>query len=398
MVDNILDHDVIIVGGGPGGATAGYLLKKMGFDVIIIEKEIFPRQKLCGGLVSLKTVDLLYQIYGETIPSLRRQGIFNYLCDHHEIYYKFERYITQNLSPIPFFFVERKVYDNFLLNHAKQAGVKVLEGEKISSVDISNCEVVLPNGKTLKSNFIIAADGANSVVRQEFFKKGLLSEKEWKFNMGTGVEAHVDRKLLKKDMFDHPILVLGNVKWGYGWIFPNKDKLVVGLGALNRKNKGKFISVLKDMLKAIKVDPNAIKISGHPVPYGNFVDNPVYDNKVILIGDAGGFVDPMYGEGIYFTQRTGQFAALAIQKYHNKKHMIKPYYMHRLHQEIYPHLKNFMRLRWLCFNFVNVGLKYLPIQFLIRLIEKKFMEIINGVRPFRLWKKELEINEVLLRK
>ncbi|MHA1292513.1 MAG: geranylgeranyl reductase family protein [Promethearchaeota archaeon] len=398
MDSDILNYDVIIIGGGPAGSTAGFLLSKLGFKVIIIDKERFPRPKLCGGLLSLKTLDLNYKLFNESISSLYRKEIINYLSDHHEIYYKFERYITRNKSPFPFFFVDRLVYDNFLLQKAKDAGATVLEGTIIKKVDIDSCKVILKDDKILRSKFLIGADGANSIVRQEYLKKGLIKEEYLRRYMATGIEAHISRSDLKRDIFDHPILILGIINWGYAWIFPNKDRLVVGLGALNQKNKGNFIKVLKDILSTIKINPNAkIKIKGHPVPYGNFIYNPVY-NKVILIGDAGCYVDPMYGEGLYFAQKTAECASLTIQKCFNRSEMIKPYYIQQLNKYIFPLLKNFIRLRWLCYNSLNVGLKFYPIQLLIRLFEKKFLEIINGVRPFRLWKKELNTRDVLLRK
>ncbi len=392
-------YDVIIVGGGPGGSTAGYILSKQGLKVVIIDKEKFPRPKLCGGLASLKTLDLLYKIFNESVSSLYKKGLINYLSDHHEIYYKFERYITRNPSPLPFFFVDRLIYDNFLLQKAKDAGAKVLEGEIIKLVDIDSCEVVLSNGEKFKSKFLIGADGANSIVRQEFIEKGLIDEEHVRHKMATGIEVYINRKELKKDIFDHPILIFGVVKWGYAWIFPNKDRIVVGLGALNRKNKGGFTKAIKGILSAIKLNPQYVpKIQGHPVPYGNFIYNPVYDNKVILIGDAGCYVDPMYGEGLYFSSKTGEFASLAILKYFNKSKLIEAYYMQQMRQYILPTLKNLTRLRWLCYVSVDVALKYYPIQFLIRRFEKTFLEIINGIRPFRLWKKLLNVKEVLLRK
>ena len=62
-----LDHDVIVVGAGPAGSTAGYILSNLGLKVLIIDKESFPRNKLCGGGVTLKTLQLLVKIFGEDL-------------------------------------------------------------------------------------------------------------------------------------------------------------------------------------------------------------------------------------------------------------------------------------------------------------------------------------------
>ena len=80
-ISQSVDYDVIIVGGGPGGSTAGYLLKRLGLNVQIIDTDIFPRQKLCGRILTFKTFKLLKRVFGETVESLLEKHNINYFTN-----------------------------------------------------------------------------------------------------------------------------------------------------------------------------------------------------------------------------------------------------------------------------------------------------------------------------
>ena len=84
MSQQSVDYDVTIVGGGPGGSTAGYLLNRLGLNVQIIDKDVFPRQKLCGGILTLKTFKLLKRVFGETVESLLDKHIINFSTNFKE--------------------------------------------------------------------------------------------------------------------------------------------------------------------------------------------------------------------------------------------------------------------------------------------------------------------------
>ena len=65
------NYDIIIIGGGPAGSTAAYLLSNFGYKALIIDKSRFPRKKLCGGLITRKTLKLNERIFKETESDLR---------------------------------------------------------------------------------------------------------------------------------------------------------------------------------------------------------------------------------------------------------------------------------------------------------------------------------------
>ena len=357
MSSHSQNYDVIIIGAGPGGSTAAYLLAINNLKVLLVDKEVFPRYKLCGGLLSFKTIELIKKIYRESPEDLIKNKIIDYYTPFYEITYKNKRIISRNKGTFNLYLVDRTIYDNYLLNKAKNLGVKVMEGIKINNIDIDNCTIELQNGELIKSKLLIGADGANSIVRREFIRKNIIRNKDWQFNLGTGLECFVNRQDLENDQFKTLILTFGFVNYGYSWLFPNKERIVLGVGALNRKNKGNFLRALKNFISSLNISIEKVSpVIGHPVPYGNFSIKPVYENKVVLIGDAAGIADPLWGEGIYYTQKTAEFAALTIIRHFKDNSFNLTHYENLLRKHIYPKFKYTLKLRWLLYNKLNFHL------------------------------------------
>ncbi len=376
------DFDVIIVGAGPSGSTSGYVLSDNGLRVLIIDKEVFPRQKLCGGLLTLKTLRLLQSIFNETENSLKEKHILNYDSDCYEVFFR-NRRLAKNSVNIPFYFVNREVYDHFLLSKAKNAGADILEGERVTSINQLTNEVKTSTGKTFKAKYIIGADGVNSKVRQEVFTKNSNS-KMWQKNLAMGLEIVIDRKKLERQI-DHPIIYFGYVNCGYSWIFPNKERIIVGMGGLNRKNKKgvakSFYSFLSSL--GLPVQQNS-RAKGHLVPYGNFLMEPI-QGRILLVGDAGGFVDPIFGEGIFYAQETAFLASIAILQNEFGKKELQRSYLDMLQRYVYPELIYAKKLRPIIFNAFDMYSQGRAMQLLLNMFGKQLIEIIHGERSYRLF-------------
>ncbi|UCH97767.1 MAG: geranylgeranyl reductase family protein [Candidatus Aminicenantes bacterium] len=383
-------YDIAIVGAGPAGSTAAYILGKQGYHVLLLDKERFPRKKLCGGCLTAKTIRLLNRVFNEPADALIRENIINFTSHRFEIRYK-TKTLVNSLSPFPFHFVDRQVYDAFLLRKAKDAGVDVIQGEKVTDIQAKahGRELTLTTSKDrfIQAKFIIGADGVNSTLRTKLFQQKKIKSSQWQHNLAYGLEIFLPKKEAIEPI-DVPILSFGYLRWGYAWIFPNKDRLVVGIGGLNRKNKN-----LTDQFKRFLSDYNfgsidSLKIQGHPLPFGNFFLTSVYKN-VLLAGDAAGLVDPMLGEGIYQAHKSGELAAKAIGNTLENHTNQDPgtNYLHLLQKHLMTEFIYARRFRWFVYNSLSHILKYRHIKLMGRYFDK-LAEVVHGARTYKWFKKK----------
>ncbi len=387
----ISQYDVIIAGGGPAGSTAGYILSKSGFRVLLIDKSKFPRHKLCGGCITHKTIKLLERVFGETAEDLKKREVLNFESNHYEIFCK-NKLISKTDTQLYFYFIDRYIYDNFLLDKAKQAGVEVIEGERVISFNISDNEVHTESGQVLTTRLLIGADGINSVIRRQFPGK-IFNHEIWQHDLGNAVEIFIKRSDIQK-VVDHPTLYFDFINHGYAWMFPNRDKFILGIGGLARKNKKQFMPAFNDFLSMLNLGGLTTgNIRGYTFPYGNFILTPVFKN-IILIGDAAGFADPLLGEGIYYAQRSAELAAQAIcdcaregKDLDYRAQQITDKYLRLLHEKIFPELIYARKIRKFIFRFLSKH-HYLPLKIMMNLIGTKPVEAVHGIRSYK-WLKKL---------
>ena len=381
-----MDYDIAVAGAGPAGSTAAYILSKKGYNVLLIDKENFPRKKLCGGCLTLKTLQLLNEIFNEPEHALTQKNIIDFKSHRFEIRYKTEILVNKP-SAYPFYFVDRSIYDDFLFQKAKKAGTNVIPGEKITGVNSEKNELITVNNRLIKAKFIIAADGANSTLRAKLLRQKKLKAPFWQRNMAYCLETFPGRNQYASAI-DYPILSFGYLRYGYAWIFPNKERVVVGMGGLNRKNKhltGKFNTFLSDYhLNTL----DSLETRGHPLPFGSFIPKPLCPGgNILLIGDAAGLVDPILGEGIYQAQKSGELAAQAIiEKFENNKdpesNFLNLLRTHLLHEIIYAR-----KYRWFLYNNINHILKYRSIKWAATFFDK-LVELGHGDRSYQRLKKK----------
>ena len=138
-------YDIIIIGAGPAGSTAAFILAGKGLNILVIDKHKFPRKKLCAGLLTWKTINTLEKIFKTDLNYLKSQGVINYQSEKYAIYNQKGELIRGKLE-FPYHFVDRKIYDKFWLDKAREAGAKVLTGEKAVSFDIQNSKLETDRG------------------------------------------------------------------------------------------------------------------------------------------------------------------------------------------------------------------------------------------------------------
>lgn len=299
-------YDVIVAGGSCAGSAAAFTLARAGRSVLIIDKAVFPRAKLCGGMIPLKTISLLNEIFGnpESIARLIDSQCSSFAIHHAELG-KVCRFSRPDRS---LYFINRERFDHYLLKQAEAAGCETACGRKV--IKAGDGGVVTDLGQEISSSYVIGADGANSAVRASLYPN------QKKRDYAFALEADVEYEKLKcfdRDEGRHPMIFFGYMNAGYGWVFPKIGFATVGLGGLVRANrtsiKRLFSLFLGSLLKTGASLPD--RIGGFPVPFHNLAGKPG-KGAVLLAGDAAGFVEPLTGEGIYYAILSGTLAAQAI--------------------------------------------------------------------------------------
>jgi menaquinone-9 beta-reductase len=291
------DYDALVVGAGPAGASAAFQLASAGMRVALIEKARFPREKLCGGLLSERAEKVYRGIFGDNWHQS-----YEFTASGMSFYYK-TRWINELRNYRRLYFTTRSKFDGHLVQMAAGKGARFIDGAGVRHVDPESGVLLLENGDRVTASFIIGADGANSRVARSL---GLAIQKS---NLAAGLEIDLPREGVRAGL-DHPEIHFGMVRWGYGWVFPKKESLTVGIAGLVRKNED-LRANFQHFLEQLFPDRPPIRWKGHPIPFGNFLRQPGKEN-VLLAGDAAGLVEPVTGEGIAFAMQSGSDAAQAV--------------------------------------------------------------------------------------
>jgi len=387
-INSKLDYDVVITGAGPAGSTTAYLLAKNGIKTLIIDKENFPRSKLCGGLLSGKTINIIKRIYDKTDGTLLKKELFSYSSNNYKIFFKTKLIVDEDMKKGSLFFVDRKNFDYFLLNEAREIGAEVLMEEEVNEVDFANNLIITSKGNAIHGKFIIGADGVYSLIRKKVFMFQAEDNKSWTKNLAIALQLEVPCSELKKGSIIHSIcnstsLFFDFIKYGYSWVFPNKDFIKIGLGGLQNKNKLDIFTLLSRFMSFLGVEPALIKsVKGYSVPLGNYLSEPI-KKGFILIGDAAGFVDPLTGEGIYYALKSAELASnciLEIMK-NGSERTLEDLYLTSLRKEIFPEFESALELR----NIVFEKLKYIPVNLSTSILKQHnhvLLELVSGERSY----------------
>lgn len=367
--------DVLVAGCGPAGCAAATALARAGRSVVMLDRAQLPRPKLCGGLLTWKSMQLLEATFGLTAEQLIRRNVINHVSERYSIHAG-HKVLSAGPLPFPFHFVNRRDFDHTLLQCAIHAGAKVLPGERVVECDAHSGVVRTAQGRTFQAGHIVGADGVNSVVRRslELPRK---QRDHWHRFMAAAIEISLPLHAFPRPVA-HPELHVGFLDAGYGWVFPNRDRVVVGICGLNWK-KCNFAGLFRKYLDFLKIEGvQDLALHGHPLPYGNFLYQPARA-KVLLAGDAAGLVEPMLGEGIFFAMCSGWYAGRAIARAADSG--AGAAYVRRFHHSLLPELEYAGRLRWLLFRTMKrMGPGSLGL--FVNTSTTRLAEMVHGIRSY----------------
>ncbi len=292
-------YDLIIIGGGPSGSAAGRIAGKKGLKTLLIEKEIFPRYKPCGGGLSEHAMSYLDF---EIPESMIERDIFGA-----RVQFK-GQVVEQHKDSRIAVLITRSVLDNYLLEKAGDTGIEIKMGEKVLDYrENSDYVEVFTDNDTYKAKFIIIAEGAQGKLKYQIRRKDRKDE----YAIGVVAEIEADDESIDKYIHNAIDLHFGRFKQGYGWIFPHENYYSVGIGGL-AKHLPHPKKAMLDFLNENNFHDD-YKLHGHIIPAGG-VKRRITSPRVVLSGDSAGFVDSFLGEGIAYAIRSGQIAVEVISK------------------------------------------------------------------------------------
>lgn len=324
------DADVVVVGAGPAGSSTAFWAASAGLDVLLLDKATFPRDKVCGDGLTPRAVAELVRMgvpLREQDGWIRNRGLRVHGGGHTiELPWpELSSYPSYGLAKA------RTSLDALLVDHARAAGAKVLEGTRVTGPlhDERTGRVVGVTARTAdgsettyRAPVVVAADGVSSRLATALGRTTRPDRP-----MGVAVRTYF-RSPRHDDPWMESHLELwdgepgrSNLMPGYGWIFALGDGTVnVGLGSVSSTNaatkvdyKALFATWMANTPPewGFTPDNQLGPVRGAALPMG-FNRGPLYGNGVLLAGDAAGMVSPFNGEGIAYGLQAGRVAADAI--------------------------------------------------------------------------------------
>ncbi len=306
-------YDVVVIGAGPGGATAARHLAQLGFNTCMIDKDSFPRDKPCGGGFSSSIIDefpYLKERASEFVRGIGKAGVLH--SPNRQIVLEGNVEMTLTL---------RTIFDNVLFEEAIEAGALPLTGTRAKHLRVNEeyVRVELADGRTIDGKVVIGADGVTSMIARE---TGL--NKSWPSSSITACRV-CEVKTKKQDIIDrytedlkyHFFANFGGQR-GYGWCFPKDTTINVGIGIVGSHAKGlpsKFEEFVRFLRKIdlLPMNANIEGTKGALVPTAGPLED-IVAHRVVLVGDSAGQVSPLTGGGISYAMRAARIAAVVISK------------------------------------------------------------------------------------
>lgn len=316
-------YDVIVVGAGPAGSTVARECAGRGLSVLLLDKAEFPRDKPCGGGVTVRAAGLLpFSI----APVVEREvmGLHMTLRQSHGFTRQWPHMIAS--------MTQRCRLDAFLVERALDAGVTLRQRAHVREVErYSSHIVVRSRDESFEGRTLVAADGVNGQTAR-------LAGVRLKLIQGIALEGNITPPGGVPARWKSVIgLDMGAPPGGYGWIFPKGDHVNIGLGGWLYIGPS-MREQLDHLVRFYGFDPADMwGVRGYHLPIRER-GSPLADGNLLLVGDAAGLLDPLTGEGIHSAIWSGRTAAEHLASYIGGEARDLSGYQQQVERELAPHL------------------------------------------------------------
>jgi len=332
--------DCVVVGAGPGGASAAYALGKAGRSVLLLDRATLPRYKPCGGGVSSQIAQWFDFDFSPVISTT-----VNRLC----CTWKLEDGVTTQVpEDKAIWMVRREEFDFFMVQQAQNRGVQVQDNTKVTGIQFQGETWFVETSQGLvQTRYLIAADGATGKLAD------WLGFRNRKVVLAGAIE--IEPKLTPADP-QQGYVEFGLLKNGYVWNFPKVDGYSIGCGIFRtgQRKSGDLLPALQTYAAHFGVDSTQVKPFGHPICIWNG-DQTLHTQRALLAGEAAGVVDPLTAEGIRPAIFSGLKAGEAIDAALGGDPHALPRYSEVMATEWGSQMRWAQRLAWLLYSFPQLA-------------------------------------------
>ena len=351
MQDKNYHFDVIIVGAGPAGTTCALALQNSGLKIAIIDKAVFPRDKVCGDAIPTRAVTVLKKInpkYFEALAQFEKKEKITtsrvVVSSGKELFFHWKSEA---------FNCARFEFDNFLFDFVKkETQTSVFENTEILSIKIQDDVVVLDTYVNhFTTSIVIGCDGAHSIVAKK------LANFKVNKKMFSGAVRSYQQNIPGNTVNTNEVFFSQKYTPGYFWLFPvSEHSFNIGFGMLSEIISLKKINLKKAMVDVVTEFPELsqrftkagleFQTDGFGLPMGNGKTN-LSGNRFLLCGDAGSLIDPISGAGIGNAMESSFWAANHVIKYFSNSNFdaqTNKNYDRSVYREIGKELKKNMRI------------------------------------------------------
>lgn len=299
---------VVIVGAGPAGIACAWRLAQLGLEPLLLEKETFPRDKVCGDALSGKVLSLLRKLGGEPLLADLLQQPFVYPVEHLDFISGKGKRVRLSFPPRNGYpqgcVAPRYAFDTWFLSHLPE-GVRLRSSFELRKVERQGqiWHLTSTTGELVRAYFIVGADGVSSRIAPIVWDYHRLSRPV----VYPAVRGYTEGKPPEslELHFKKPYLP------GYLWRFPAGEyRLNVGVGLPTSALKKARLSLRAHLRE---IFPQLHSVQGHGIPI-SLENRPLTAPGCALIGDAAGLADPLTGEGIGNALLSGIRLAEALAK------------------------------------------------------------------------------------